>query len=155
VRYQQNEYSCGPASVQNALIVLGERPSQAKLALIAGTTEADGTDEDGVVRAILAAGYQADVVATSDPRKAWAHLVYSLMVGRPLVLCTARWGHWICAVGTCGKRIIVADPARLPNLMRENGIVVMNRDRLLKLWAAARRVRGKGPKYYGVAVGPG
>ncbi len=153
MRYQTTEYNCGPAALQNALKVLKRNVSQDWIADLAGTTT-DGTDEHGLQRAILALGFGFDMVEESSPASAWQRLMYHLLVGRPVVLCVDRWGHWITVVGACGWRLLAVDPARYPFVIRENGILVLEKDRLMKRWRAARRVAGKnGPRYFGMAIG--
>lgn len=154
MRYQTTDYNCGPAALQNACKVLRHSVTQDRLADIAGTTEAEGTDEHGIQRAVLAQGLGFDVVEESQAATAWSKVMWHLLMGRPLVLSVDRWGHWVTAVGFCGGHVLVAEPARYPYVVRENGILVMNKERLLKRWRAARRVAGKAPPYYGLAIGP-
>lgn len=154
MKYQQTDYYCGPAALQNALKVLRKSVTQDRIAELAGTST-DGTDEDGIKRAAIALGYGADELAEDEPNKAWARLYGSLLVGRPVVLCVDRWSHWVTAVGICGDRILVVEPGRYAYTARENGVLVLNKDRLLRRWRAGR-TRHKGqdhPRYYGIAVG--
>lgn len=154
MRYQQNEYYCGPAALQNALRVLKHSVSQERIADLAGTTQAEGTDEEGLKRAALAVGAELDEFGYNEPAKAWGHLAYNLMVGRPTLLCVDRWTHWVTAIGLCGSVIILAEPARVGYSARENGILVVHRERFLRRWRAGRtKHRGLDePRYYGIGV---
>jgi predicted double-glycine peptidase len=153
LRYQKTEYHCGPAAVQNALAVIGIKVSQDRLAAAAGTTEEHGTDQEGIKRAIISAGRSFDEHATDTERVAHGWLWYSLMVGRPVVLCVDRWAHWVVAVGVLGKRAVLFDPARYRHNTDRLGTFTLPKDRLLKRWKAAHRVAGSEPAYYGIAVG--
>jgi predicted double-glycine peptidase len=153
VRYQKTPYHCGPASVQNALAVLGTKASQDRLALAAGTTEEHGTDEEGIKRAIAAAGRTYDEHATDVDSLAYGWLWYSLVVGRPVVLCVDRWAHWVCAVGVLGKRVVLFDPARYRHNTDRLGTFALPKEKLLKRWKAAHRVARSEPAYFGIAIG--
>lgn len=150
--YQLDGSHCGPAALHNAYLTLGTRHSQRRLGQLAGTTDDEGTTEHGLQRAILATGGTFDEFTTDSQLSAYGWLWHSLTVGRPVLLCTERWGHWVTAVGICGKRPLLFDPARYPYNLERNGLLVVGRDKLLKKWRAERRVRGNLPAYYGLAV---
>ena len=156
MRYQQTDYYCGPAALQNALKALRKHVTQDRIAELAGTSPAEGTDEDGIKRATIALGYGVDEIATDDRARARNLLTGSLLVGRPVLLCVDRWGHWVTAIAMAGTAVVVAEPARFPHTQRENGILVVTQERLLRRWRAGR-TRHKGldrPRYYGIAIGP-
>jgi hypothetical protein len=154
LRFQQTDFYCGPAALQNALLVLRQYVTQRRIADLAGTTDADGTDEEGLKRAAVALGYGIDEMSFAAPGPAWEFLRGSLLAGRPVIVCVDRWSHWITAIGGCGPQVLVAEPARYAYSVRENGILVVNRDWFLRRWRAGRRVRGPGgPVYYGLAIG--
>ena len=153
IKFQLKDYYCGPASLQNALLALGRRQSQDRIATIAGTTEADGTDENGILRTALWAGLAPDQGRFDAGLAAHGWVWSSLTMGRPVLLCVDRWQHWVTAVGVLGQRVVLFDPARYPHNKARNGVFTLPRAKLLKRWAAARSVRGKGPVYYGIALG--
>jgi ABC-type bacteriocin/lantibiotic exporter with double-glycine peptidase domain len=153
VKYQRTEYYCGPASVQGALAILGVKYSQDALARCAGTSEAHGTDEDGIKRMMFHAGRVPDELATDSELVAFGWLWHSLLYGRPVVLCVDRWQHWVVAVGLIGKRVVLFDPARYRHNTARLGTFSLPRGKLLKRWFAARRVRRNQPAYYGVNLG--
>src|SRR5690349_7646433 len=138
MKYQTTDYNCGPAALQNALKVLRHPVSQERIAELAGTST-EGTDEDGLKRAVLALGFGFDEIATSDRTRAYSLLTGSLMLGRPVILCVDRWLHWVTAIGLVGTTVLVAEPARYPYVLRENGILVMAKDRVLARWRVGRR----------------
>ena len=153
MNFQNTPWNCGPAALQNALAVLRFPASQNALAKLAGTSEGDGTDEEGIKRAAIAQGCTVDEIAVEGATTAWTHLGYSLLVGRPVVACIDRWTHWVTVIGLCGKTVIIAEPARTALTLGQNGILVMGRDRFLHRWRAGRRVAKDLPQYYGIAVG--
>lgn len=153
MKHQNKPYYCGPASVQNALLALGTKVSQDRLAYIMGTTEADGTDEDGIKRGILFMDRDVDEFATDHDMAAYGWVWNNAMLGRPTVLCADQWGHWIAVIGLLGKRLVLFDPARYRHNTDRLGTFTLPKDRLLRRWKAAHRVAGKQPAYYGVALG--
>jgi ABC-type bacteriocin/lantibiotic exporter with double-glycine peptidase domain len=152
VQFQRNGSYCGPASVQNVAAALGRRHSQQAVAALAGTTDAEGTSEEGVLRALVALGYHPDEFTADSEAAAFGWLWNSLTLGRPVILCTERWLHWVAAVGVCGQRVVISDPANYPYNLKRNGVFTLPRGKLLKRWYAARRVRRPDPPYYGIAV---
>lgn len=153
MKYQTTPYNCGPAALQNAMKVLKHNVSQQKIAELAGTTESEGTDEHGIIRAAVALGHGVDEVNERDASKAFGRVYGALLCGRPVVLCVDRWSHWVTLAGVCGTSIILVEPGGYAYSTRENGIGIYNKDRLLRRWRAARRVAGRGPRYFGLAIG--
>lgn len=153
MRYQKNSHGCGPAAVQNALFGLGIKVSQDSLAAVGGTTEADGTDAEGIKRMVLSVGRDLDEYATDSDFSAFAWVWHNTLVGRPTVLCVDQWLHWVCVVGLLGKRLVLFDPARYRHNTDRLGTFTLPRDRLLRRWKAAHRTARNEPAYYGVAIG--
>lgn len=148
MHFQTNGYSCGPAAVQNALLVHHRRVSQRSLRALCETNEVEGTDEQGVLRALLAYGYAPDEWSGDVARDAERWLLASLIAGRPVVLCVDRWEHWVTLIGAVGRQVVLYDPARGVERLR-----VLRWSDLRKRWEAARRDRGRSPRFYGVGVG--
>lgn len=155
MNYQSKEYYCGPAAIQNALEVHNVRVAQEKLALEGATTEEHGTPEEGMKRIILSEGFEPDEYSTDLSVSAWGWLWNSLLMGRPVVLCVDRWEHWVTAIGICGKKILVFDPARTEYNKRRNGVRSVSREKLMHRWEAAKRVRGSLDRFYGIGIGVG
>lgn len=153
MRYQKTPYFCGPAAVQNGLFMLGAKVSQDRLALAGGTTELDGTNEEGIKRMLLSQGRGYDEIARDDDRLAWGALYGALLMGRPVVLCMDQWSHWVVAIGILGQRVVLFDPARYRHNTDRLGTFTLPRDRLLKRWKAGHRMARDQPAYYGIVIG--
>lgn len=147
MRRQTADHDCGPTAIANALERYGKRFGLSGLRALCGTTD-DGSDEDDIKRALLAYGCGVDEHNGDDWRTAYAWLLESLVHGRPVILCVDRWGHWITALGACGRDAIIYDPGR-----ETGGTSVLRWKRLRQRWEAARRVRQGAPRFYGIAVG--
>ena len=125
MKYQQRPYWCGPASIQSALRCYGVRVGQGRIAKLCGTT-ADGTDDEEMLRGILALGYEADPYNTDVWNEAINWLDNKMMLGTPVLLCIDSWEHWVCIVGSLGyqgaMRYCIFDPARFNHNIGENGL---------------------------------
>ena len=97
---QQSSYSCGPASLRAAFYVLGKRVTEKSLRKFAGTTPEDGTDENGIMKAVEHYNFRHKEVETTSVREASDLLKKSLRKGRPILLCVDRESHWTAAAGS-------------------------------------------------------
>ena len=153
MKYQCKDSYCGPASMNAAAKALGVPVGQGRFAKLAGTDIIHETDEIGVKRGLLAAGFIPEVHTGNIgiPARNW--LVVKLRLGYPVILCSgrARWQHWLCAVGMLGNKFIVFDPARFEYRVN-TGIQFYTWQNLNRVWKAAKTVRGDDGAYYGVAV---
>lgn len=150
---QQKPGWCGPAALQNALRVIGRPVGQSRIASLMGTTEEDGTDEHGIIRAILGLGFSADPWESTSHKMAFALLDQGLKK-RPYILCIDRWRHWVVAAGRTGERYLVIDSSNEPYAKNENQVLVMAKKSLAKRWKAGRKLaksEGAG-QYYAIGV---
>jgi ABC-type bacteriocin/lantibiotic exporter with double-glycine peptidase domain len=146
VRRQRDDHDCGPTALANALERFGLRRGLSAVAKACGTT-LEGSDEGDLTRGALALGCGADPFACDDPRAALTWLLASLKAGRPALLCVDRWGHWITALGACGRDVVIYDPAR-----ETGGTFVLRWRSLRRRWETARRARRSDPRFYALAV---
>jgi len=153
VRYQNKDYWCGPASLQNALRALGRRVSQESLAAICGTTE-DGTDESDLLGAMDSMDILYSQFLDSDRALAGQWLTHRIGLGMPVLMCVDAWTHWVCVIGMVGDRFILIDSERTPNNQRENGVHILKTKTLLRRWRAGRKVAGSEGRFYGICLHP-
>lgn len=151
-RYQQRPGWCGPAAIQSALEVYGDRLSQSKLARACGTDDS-GTDEHGILGAVIELGYKWDEIST-DRRSDASSWLLSRSPVVPLVLCVDSWEHWICVTGVCGSRLVVTDSTNEEWNTAQLGRHIMTPKQLLRRWCAASENRREGGLYYGIAILP-
>lgn len=159
---QQNDYLCGPASLQKALRTLGSTIGQARVAKLCGTEEDEGTDEEDIKRGILSLGYTFSVCHTDIWNEAIAWLDTSLgMHGAPCLLSVRlqeAYDHWVCVFGALGPQgdmiYCVFDPANEGVNLYESGHNTFTRKQLLQYWRAP--VKERNPEiehaYYGISV---
>ncbi len=159
MRRQTADHDCGPTAIANAFEALHRPIGLRGLRDLCACApeENDGTDEDGIIRALLHYGYGVDEFKSDDPRAAWVWLIETVREGRPVLLCVDRWDHWVTVIGNLGKDLNIYDPARPGGGLADHplgGVAVLRWKSLRARWEAARQVRGKGPRFYGIAVGP-
>jgi ABC-type bacteriocin/lantibiotic exporter with double-glycine peptidase domain len=140
LRAQRKGYWCGIASIANALEVLGIKRSQREIAKLCHVTEAAGTNETEMQRALLANGVQIDVNGEVVAQWALSWLDQHLTERGPVILCVDNDEHWVTVIGTCGDRFIIFDPSR------NSGIEVHDATSLAARWVNSDGV------YYGIGV---
>lgn len=150
MKFQPNEYWCGPAAMAAATRALGKPVGQTSLAKLAGTTE-EGTDEEGVKRALIARGFQVDPFGTNIQLVAKRWVYGHLAVGNPIIVAINRWSHWVTLLGTLGDKIVLFDPGRWEYRV-QSGVSVYTWSRLCRRWYASKKLRGNDPGYWGIAT---
>lgn len=109
-RQINNDY-CGPAVLKIILSAQGVSITQKEAALLAGTTRANGTSPQGLVKALRAHGLSV----TGGNNRSIADLKSATQNGVVPVVCfTERhfsWGHYAIVLGFKGRYIELLDPA--------------------------------------------
>lgn len=109
-RYQQHPATCGPASIRNALAVLGVDRSESEIIQLCRTTT-NGTPSAAMLRALRSLRESCNLVGPSEiseakPDVALLRLLEALRSGRPVICCvrtTDPWDHWALACGLLGS----------------------------------------------------
>ena len=140
MRYQQLTYSCGAGAVVNALRSLGVRIDERRVRTLADTTS-DGTNEYGIIQAVRALGHSASDFNGTSRNHSWRWLHGALIQGSAVILPVDSWSHWVTCIGLLGDRVILIDPAKVQSNVRENGIHVLSKDRLIARWRSSRKAR--------------
>ena len=131
MKFQQLPYSCGPASIVNALRCFGVRRAEKTIRRACKTTQ-EGTNEEDIVRVLTDLGFHATKHEQGKYAKAWKWLYNKLKEGSPVILAVRNWSHYVTAIGLMGDRIIIADSDS--DSKTENGFLVLNKRRLKKFW---------------------
>lgn len=151
---QERRFSCGPSALRAALYVLGHTVTEAALRRRAGTTK-EGTDERGMMRAIAHYDHRGREYQVESGRKAWNWLRSTLGRGRPAILCTDNWDHWMAVVGRLGGRLLVFDPEKPNNgstrRRQYSGLEIYTEIDLLARWAYVDEDTNK-KYYYAISV---
>ena len=94
-------------------------------------------------------GMTATQHSSADISDAWAFIRSNCTDGRPCIICTDQWGHWVCVIGVVGTSVIIADPTFTRSNRTENGVHVMSRTKLSRRWRCPNQDR----PFYAIAVG--
>lgn len=152
MKYQARPNYCLPASIANAMRLLGKRPpSQKTIASFCCTTD-EGSDEFDALRGLRALGLATRELHSSFERERM------MIENQVCVLCLDDWGHWVTTqlIGNHhGYRWLVVDPERSPRNIENNGIRVLSWRQLKRRWACSLRSDNRGAgeaPYYGIAI---
>lgn len=146
MRGQEKPGWCGPAALSNAARCVGPPVAQTRVAELAGTTQDDGTDEWGLLRAADALGMVGEPWQTRDKKRASEWLLWASARG-PILLCVDAWLHWVAVIGRCGQKLIIVDKERAKH--SGSHVQAVRLDKLVKRWQATA-ADGRG--FYAIAV---
>lgn len=132
MKYQQLPYSCGPASIVNALRCFGIRKAEKTIRKTSNTNPKNGTSEEDMIRVLTHLGFTVNKHEQGQYVKAWKWLHNRLKDGSPVIISVRNWSHYVAAIGLIGDRIIIADPDY--GNKKENGVLVLNKRQLKKFW---------------------
>jgi len=153
MRLQERGYSCGPAALRAALYVLGHRLTEAALRRHA-TTRPEGTDEKGIMRAVSHYGHRPREYTSDNRKKSWAWIKDNVGRGRPVLICSDSWNHWIAVVGRLGGKLLVFDPdSSNGRRKRYSGLEIYNEHDLSERWVYVDEETGE-TSYYGISITP-
>lgn len=146
--YQRTDYDCGPTALANALRCYGYTVD-CDLARLC-KTDPEGTDESGLKFAIKVLLFACSEINTNIHRDAYRWLNRELKLGRPCILSVEDHDHWVTVIGKLGDRYVVAEPTPSPEVVYENGILVLTHTDLDKLWKNVKQADDN--RYYGIGV---
>ena len=155
MKFQKNLWSCGPASIVNALRALGKKVSELKVRGYSSTDQDDGTNENGMVEAIRCLGFSASEFQSSDKEAMRSWIMTQVGDGKPVIVCVNEWDHWVTIVGLLGDSFVVVDSTNTKQNKSENGCHVWSKRYLLTaLWNSDDSKLEEGDeRMYGIAVG--
>jgi len=147
--YQARRFTCGPASLHNALNFLYGKsaPSEEQLSLLAGT-DTEGTGAHQMKLALKSLGIPFKTHSFKGKAKAhhtlWTEHFQSQLSIATVAYCNKR-EHWFTLVDVVTNRSIVIDSAD-PDL-----IVRWSTEKLMDEWG--RDASGKEHRYYSIVIG--
>ncbi|MDP2683719.1 MAG: cysteine peptidase family C39 domain-containing protein [bacterium] len=135
MKLQEEKYSCLPAALRAALYSLGHKVSEFTIRKIAGTTE-EGTDEQGAIKAIKYYGHTAKEFESTSYKEAWAWLRSCLENGRPVLMCSDKWNHWVTGTAIFGAKTWIFDPdSTTPSRKnRYSGLELYSKRKWMRRW---------------------
>jgi ABC-type bacteriocin/lantibiotic exporter with double-glycine peptidase domain len=144
MRIQTTDYNCGIFATYNALSVLGSRPSLRKLGKLTNTTAETGTNEFGIMQALIGYGYyprQFHIKSNIEMKK---HLnTYEKFISEsgesfpiqwPIIACVDKNKHWVVIAGCIEDRYLILDSNNTLANKAKNGIHSLNFSGLAERW---------------------
>ncbi len=150
---QETPSSCGAASLKYALCLMGFSPRESQIRRLAHTTWR-GTSTRPLMAAArrFGLGPELRVFAEDEWRLAWAWLRAELSAGRLLILDVEGFNHYVLAVRTLGRRVVIIDPEGATLRGRDYAqIVLAGEARLKASWLSVERGKGS---FRGIALAP-
>lgn len=144
--HQEKPWSCGPASLVNVCDALGIDVSEKRVRELCDADK-DGTDEHQLLEAAEELDLRVKIIHTGDADASWNQLVKNAIAGRPSVICTQNWDHWVAIIGVVGDKVILQDSANTEDNVEQNGVHVLTKDQLIKIW----KCKGAEKSFYAIS----
>lgn len=135
MKWQRYNWSCGSATLSNAFRALGKRVSEKTIMKYSGTSRESGTNEEGMVKAIISLGYNYERFEERTFKEASKWLKEKLEEGKPCIILIDNYGHYVLVFGILGDKFMLFDSyGKWNNAKKENGILILSEKRLKKMW---------------------
>jgi ABC-type bacteriocin/lantibiotic exporter with double-glycine peptidase domain len=144
MKLQNNSYSCGVYAVLNAARCLGIVLTEKKILKYSKTTN-NGTDEKGILNAIVKNNMQGEEFNVYDEYLAFESLNKALKNDNPIIIYLDREEHWCTVIGRMNSKYIVFDSDKDPINKKEHGVQILSKSELKKRWIAKN-------SFYGIVV---
>ena len=154
VKRQKKRWACGAAVVRNVFRVFGLRVAEHEIRGCAGSSQAFGTSESGILDALRAWGFRPLEHSFDCRQKALEWLHETLAAGQPVILAVENWEHWVLAMGSLGPSgIAIFDSSNFKVNVYENGAHVWPTKKLMHMWWNDRKSIGtKEKRIYAISV---
>jgi ABC-type bacteriocin/lantibiotic exporter with double-glycine peptidase domain len=141
MKFQRNNYSCGPYAVYNALEALGIKASITKIRKAAHTTP-DGTDSYGVVNALEAFKLKTNWFDLKLTQRQLENLLRESLI----IACVDGWGHWVVVYGPYEGKYVIIDSNNTKKNKKAGGVYRLSFKQLVSHW------RGPDGKCFGIVI---
>ena len=150
---QETPSSCGAASLKYALCLMGFSSRESQIRRLAHTTHR-GTPTRPLMATArrFGLGPELRVFGEDAWRLARAWLRAELSAGHLLILNVEGFNHYVLAVRTLGRRVVIIDPEGATMRGRDYAQIVLAGEARLKAWWLSVE-RGKG-SFRGIALAP-
>jgi ABC-type bacteriocin/lantibiotic exporter with double-glycine peptidase domain len=142
---QETKFTCGPASIRNALLALGFIYSERRLREIAGSDLYRGTSEKKIKKTLRSLGFKYKDFYCRTESAFKQRVIYNLKKGNKLIILTDHEDHWISVVDYENKYITAADPER-------KRVRTQLTPKELSKWCLNFNKRSKETYYYGIII---
>jgi ABC-type bacteriocin/lantibiotic exporter with double-glycine peptidase domain len=112
-RKQINTFTCGAASIRNAIYFLsGKSKDIRRIAKEAGTNKFTGTSEAGILRALKKLGFKGTIIRSKTEEAFKNKVLRKLKKGIPCIVLIDDERHWVCALKFENREVVFAEPDR-------------------------------------------
>ncbi len=142
---QETTFTCGPASIRNALLSMGFNHSERKIRNLSRTDRKNGTNEKRLMRAVKGLGFNYKELYNKSESAFKQRVVYNLQHNNKLVILTDHEDHWISVINYSNKYLEVIDPV-------EKRVKKYLTPKDLSKWCLNFNKRTKETYYYGIII---
>lgn len=142
---QETAFTCGPASLRNALLSMGFSHSERKIRNLTRTDRKNGTNERRLMRAVKGLGFNYKELYNKSESAFKQRVVYNLKHNNKLIILTNHEDHWISVTDYCNKYLEVIDP-------EEKRVKKYLTPKELSKWCLNFNKRSKETYYYGIII---
>ena len=142
---QETKFTCGPASIRNALLALGYIISERRIREIAGPDLKCGTSEKKIKKTLRHLGFKFKEFNNKTEAAFKQRVIYNLKRGNKLIILTNHEDHWISAVDYENKYITAIDT-------EQKRVKTQLTPKALSKWCLNFNKRNKETYYYGIIV---
>lgn len=125
--------------IVNVLKCVGMNVAERVVRSRANTSEKLGTDEEGIVGALRYFGLDGSPKEWRSKNEAIGWIRNSLVLGNPVIICIQNLQHWAVIIGIIGSKFIVVDSMNTITNKKENGIHVVDQEKLSKMWMSKKK----------------
>lgn len=144
MKIQRDTHSCGIYSVMNAARCLGIKLSKKRISLHTETTKRHGTNEKGILRALIKNGFMA-YTFNFYKLAAFKALNSALKNDKPVIIYLPKEDHWCTVIGRMKDIYILFDSDNDSENKKEHGVKTLTKNDLKKIWKNNKY-------YYGIVV---
>jgi len=142
---QETRFSCGPASIRNALLAFGYKFSERRLREIAGSDKWNGTSDKKIRKTLRHLGFKFKEFENKAAAAFKQRVIYNLKKGNKLIILTDHEDHWISVVEYENKYITAIDP-------EQKRVKTQLTPKELSKWCLNFNKRTKETYYYGIIL---
>lgn len=128
MKFQKNNWSCGPYAIYNSLLTIGVKVSVKELHKLCKTSKKTGTNEFQMSKALRKLGFKPKL-HTFQSFEDFEANKKSFAV--PAICCVDNYSHWVVLLGQLYDRYLVLDSLK--------GFISYNKKEWKKRWQAKDR----------------
>lgn len=142
---QETKFTCGPASIRNALLAFGYIFSERKIREISGSEKTKGTSEKKIFKTLRHLGFKFKEFYNKSEPAFKQRVIYNLKKGNKMIVLTDHEDHWVSVVEYENKYLTVIDP-------EQKRVRMHLTPKAFSKWCLNFNKRSKDTYYYGIII---